>query len=170
MKFLDRIGLARTIEIPTSSNHEVFEQQLLKFKNSNNDRFGFLYSTKFVPSDLKVNGSTFVITKNPRFFWPFTSSGEIKGQLATKDQNVVESRIFSMYWLLYFMLFMTALIGATGILISYISGNISTFLWLWLVGLMLFNVLTYFMLRMNAQRLERQFRAFMTEEILSKAP
>ena len=170
MKFLDRIGLAKSIEIPTSSNPEVFEQQLLKFKNSNSDRLGFLYSSRFVPSDLKVNGATFVITKNPRFFWPFKSTGEIKGQLATKEQNVVESRIFSMYWLLYFMLFMTTLIGATGILLSYISGNFSSFLWLWLVGLMLFNVLTYFMLRMNAQHLERQFREFMNNEILSKAP
>ncbi|MEL7006263.1 MAG: hypothetical protein AAFN93_26575, partial [Bacteroidota bacterium] len=67
MKFLDRIGLARRIEIPTSSNPEVFEQQLMKFKNSNSDRFGFLYLKKFVPSDLKVKGTTFVITKTPRF-------------------------------------------------------------------------------------------------------
>ena len=170
MKFLDRIGLSKSIEIPTSSNARTFEQQLLNFKNSNCERFGFLYSNKFVPSDLKVNGATFVITKNPRFFWPFTSTGEIKGQLATKQQNVVESRIFSMYWLLYFMLFMTTLIGATGILLSYISGNFSTFLWFWLTGLMLFNLLTYFMLRMNARHLERQFREFINEEILSKAP
>jgi hypothetical protein len=47
MKFLDRIGLAKNIEIPISTSVEVFEQQLLNFKNSNTDKFGFLYSNKF---------------------------------------------------------------------------------------------------------------------------
>ncbi|MEQ9166958.1 MAG: hypothetical protein RLO12_11920 [Fulvivirga sp.] len=165
MKFLDRIGLAKNIEIPISTSVEVFEQQLLNFKNSNTDKFGFLYSNKFLPSDLKLSGQTFLITKNPRFLWPFTSSGEIKGQLVTKDKHVIESRIFSMYWLLYFIIFMTILMGSVGVFLSSISNKPSTFLWLWLAILLLFNVLTYFMLRINTQHLEKQFREFIKEEI-----
>ncbi|MEQ8575378.1 MAG: hypothetical protein RIB63_15020, partial [Fulvivirga sp.] len=86
MRFLDRIGLIKNIEIPISTSVEEFEQLLLKFKNSDADKFGVLYSPKFLPSDLKLYAQTFVITKNSRFLQPFTSTGEIKGQLVIKDK------------------------------------------------------------------------------------
>ena len=166
MKFLDRIGLARSIEIPTSSTAEEFEQQLLNFKNSAAEKFGFLYSSKIIPSDLKVNGHTFVITKDPRLFKIFTPTGEVKGHLVTRDQNVIAARVYSIYWHFYLMLLWTLLIGSFGV---FIPTKSSVFLWIWLATLMLFDVLNYFSLRMSAKRLERQFRIFMKEEILSKA-
>ncbi len=107
MKFLDRIGLTRTIEIPTSSDARTFEQQLLKVKNSQKNKLDFLFSTQIIPTDLKVNGTTFVITKLPRFFWPFSSVGEIHGQLVEKKQNIIEARVFSYYWSFYLMIFIT---------------------------------------------------------------
>ncbi|MDN5204602.1 hypothetical protein QQ008_24635 [Fulvivirgaceae bacterium BMA10] len=168
MKFLDRIGLTKSIEIPTSSNAKAFEQQLLNFKNSEKNRSGFLHSSKVAQSDLKVIGSTFVITKIPRFLSPFSSVGEIKGQHATKDQNVIEVRVFSVYWAFYLMIGMTPILALFGIYFS--KESFPEFKVIWLFSLFGFNVLNYLVLRYNTIRLEQEFRVFITEEILRKAP
>ncbi|MBU2914855.1 hypothetical protein [Reichenbachiella agariperforans] len=168
MKFLDRIGITKTIEIPTSSNPETFEQQLLNFKESKKTGLQFLHSSQVIPTDLKVNGSTFIISKIPRFFSPFSIVGEIHGQLITKEQNIIQARVYSYYWAFYLMLFITAIMAFFGIYFS--KSSFPEFKIIWIFSLLGFNVLTYFLMKFNTQRLEREFRTFITTEILSKAP
>lgn len=168
MKFLDQIGITKTIEIPISSNLRTFEQQLLSFKNSKNTGLEFLYSSQVIPTDVKVNGSTFIISKSPRFFWPFSTVGEIHGQLITKDQNIIQARVYSFYWAFYLVLFITVIMALLGIYFS--KPSYPEFKIIWLLSLLGFNILTYFLMRFNTQRLEREFRTFITEKILRKAP
>jgi hypothetical protein len=168
MKFLDRIGITKTIEIPTSSNPTTFEQQLLNFKNSRKSGLEFLHSSRVIPADLKVNGSTFIISKIPRFFSPFSTVGEIHGQLLTKEQTIIQARIYSYYWAFYLMLIITVIMAFFGIYFS--KPTFPEFKIIWILSLLGFNVLTYLLMRFNTQRLEREFRNFITTEILSKAP
>ncbi|MEQ9310676.1 MAG: hypothetical protein RLN90_14565 [Balneolaceae bacterium] len=168
MEFLDSIGLSKSIEIPISGTKEDFEKQLLHFKKSKKDKLGFLHSSNFVPSELTLKNDEFVFSKNPRFFRPFATLGEIRGELTPNERNSIEARVFSLYWLLLFMIFITTIMSAFGIYIA----NASTFKFtlIWLLALQLFNVLVYSKLRFSKNRLEREFRKFINEEILSKAP
>ena len=168
MKFLDRIGLSKSIEIPTSSTKEDFERQLLHFKKSRKAKLEFLYSSSFVPSELTLKNGEFVISKIPRFFRPFATVGEIRGELTPNERNSIEARVFSIFYLLFFIMFMSTLLGVFAIYFSNDPTN--KFLIFWFLALLGFNALTYFLLRYSVQRLEREFRTFMKEQILSKAP
>jgi hypothetical protein len=168
MKFLDRISLAKSIEIPTSSDAKTLEQQLMNFKNSRKDRLGFLYASSFIPAELTLKNGEFIISKIPRFFRPFSTVGAIRGQLTPNDRNTIEARVFSIFYLLFFINFMSTFLGAFAIYVW--NEPTSNFLIFWFIGLIGFNVLTYFLLRYSVQRLEREFRTFMKEQILSKAP
>lgn len=168
MKFLDRIGITKTIEIPTFLDLATFERQLLNFKNSKKSGFEFLYASKIIPSDLKVNGSKFIISKSPRFFSPFSSVGEIHGQLLVRDQNIIMARVYSYYWAFYLLIFITLVMGFFGIYFS--KPTFSEFKIIWVLTLLSFNVLTYLLMRFNTLRLEREFRKFITTVIFSKTP
>ncbi|MEQ9405681.1 MAG: hypothetical protein RIM99_18975 [Cyclobacteriaceae bacterium] len=167
MKFLDRIGLAKSIEIPTSLNARAFEQQLLNFKNSKKNRFGFLYASSFIPAELTIKNGEFIISLLPRFLLPFTPIGEIRGNLTPNDSGTIEARVFSIFYMLFFMIFMSTIMGVFAISISY--DPTSNFLIFWFVALLGFNLLVYFLLRYSVRRLERKFRIFINEQILSKA-
>jgi hypothetical protein len=168
MKFLDRIGLAKSIEIPTSSNARTFEQQLLNFKNSKKGRLAFLYEASFIPAELTIKNGEFILSKIPRFFRPLATVGEIRGQLTPNDKGSIEARVFSVFYLLFFIMFMSTILGAFAIYVTNEPAN--NFITFWFLALIGFNALTYFLLRYSVQRLEQEFRTFMKEQILSKAP
>ena len=168
MKFLDRIGLSKSIEISTCTDANAFEQQLLNFKESKKDKLGFLYATSFIPLELTIKNGEFILTKFPRFFNPLATVGEVRGQLTPNDRNAIEARVFSTFYLLIFMLTLSIIIGVFAIYVSHEQE--SNFIIFWLMALASFNILIYQLLRYSVKRLEREFRIFMNEQILNKAP
>lgn len=157
MKFLDRIGLAKSIEIPTYSSSEEFEQQLLKFKYSGKDKPGFLSTASFTPAELTIEKGEFILSKVPRLFRPLAPVGEIRGLIKLSENNTIEVRIFSTYYLLMLILFISLLLVGT---LMYLSKSPIINKVSFILVLMGFNAMTYLILRKSANRLEKEFRVF----------
>lgn len=164
MKFLDRIGLAKSIEIPTSSSAGEFEQQLMNFKHSGKGKVGLLSSAGFIPAELTIENGEFIFSKIPRILRPFAPIGEIRGSLKLNENNTIEARIFSIFYLLIFNLFISIMLVT--VLIFFSNGPVIAKLSFILV-IIGFNALSYFLLRNSVKQLELEFRSFMKGEVLN---
>lgn len=160
MNLYKKLGLIDETEIRLENNLKTIEKALISFKASDDNIFLNQFSSDFTPKGLVLDNQKFNLTKEPRMFNPFSSSGEIEAEIfKSNERTLVKASIQSYYSFLIFMVVFGLFLW---VLVFLFTPKMNLFdILLWFVFYQIIPTIYCFILRNQVKHLKSEFSEFM---------